>query len=119
MLKKMIIAASSSVCIALLVSFWIVPAARRAQGSPDPPPSSSAQPISFAAESAEASHPDSLYYLGESHGYVAAFRGGESEPFQVLDTPVSALPSEDQRLLRAGIPANSRAELQRLIEDYS
>lgn len=107
MLKKWIAAAVCSVALALAVSLWAVPSVRaaRAPAGSSPEPETSAQ--------------SARYRVAVYNGYVAVFAGEASEPFRVLETPLSALPEGDRKLLEAGISVDSDAELQRLLEDYS
>ncbi len=56
--------------------------------------------------------------LGSWKGYVAIFRDGAPEPFQIFPTPVSTLPPVDQQALSDGILVRSDKALQRLLEDY-
>ncbi len=67
-------------------------------------------------QSAAKSH---LYELGIWQGNVAVFSPGESQPLQVLETPVSALPLPDQQALARRIPVMTEPELASLLEDYS
>ncbi len=59
------------------------------------------------------------YVLKMYDGNLAVFINGASEPAEVFSVPVSLLPEADRILLEKGIAASSRAELQRLIEDYT
>ncbi len=59
-----------------------------------------------------------VYLLKEYNGQIGAFAPGETEPFYILETPFSILPAEDQSQLTAGIEAESKEELMRLIEDF-
>ena len=62
---------------------------------------------------------DAMYTIGEWKGQVAVFEGKQRYPKQILDMPVSGLPSEMQRRLQEGVPAYSEAELSVLLEDYT
>lgn len=128
MLKKWLIAAGSSVVVCLAVTLWIVPQIKnsRAAAMPWPPLSSvtpsSAAPVVSAHAQSSSDAPESrapVYLVGEYEGNVAAFRYGQDEPIQVLETPLSVLPEEDRRLLREGIPVETEAELAAILEDYS
>ena len=96
-LKIWIAAAGCSVAIALATTLWIVP-------SPD--------------ASSDVSAP-ARYRVGIYGGYVAAFAGDAAEPFRILDTLAASLPVRDRALLADGIPVDSEAALQQLLEDYS
>lgn len=72
--------------------------------------------FSSAAEST-ASAP--AYWLREYEGKLAVFEEGTPQPVQIIDLDVRTLPPYDQGLLQAGIAADSRQELSRLLEDYT
>lgn len=57
------------------------------------------------------------FYLRDCDGYIAIFRGASSEPVDVTDIETATLNDTDARLLRQGIPADSRSELLLLLED--
>ena len=46
------------------------------------------------------------------------FRQGETEPFLTADVEVYLLPQEDIALLRAGLEADTLAEVKAILEDY-
>lgn len=56
--------------------------------------------------------------LGSWKGYVAVFREGCTEPWQIYPSKVTSLPPEDQSALEAGIVIRSEARLNQLLEDY-
>ena len=56
--------------------------------------------------------------LGTWKGYVALFRDGDKEPWQIFPTPVAVLPESDRQALEAGIIVRSEKKLQQLLEDY-
>ena len=57
--------------------------------------------------------------LGSWKGYVAVFRPGKDEPWQLYPTLVSSLPEEDRKALEAGITVRNRQMLEQLLEDYT
>jgi hypothetical protein len=59
------------------------------------------------------------YTVREYQGKIAVFEGNAEEPSQVLSIETSAFPQEDQQLLKVGIHAATKADLQRILEDYS
>lgn len=59
------------------------------------------------------------YTVGEYRGMVAAFRGGESRPFQILYSYVKALPTNMVDRLHSGIPARNEKELMQILEEFS
>lgn len=61
----------------------------------------------------------SAYTLKEYDGKLAVFEADAAYPAEVFNILVSTLPESDRDLLKSGIPANSKTELLRLIEDYT
>ncbi len=61
----------------------------------------------------------SAYTLKEYDGKLAVFEADAAYPSEVFNIYVITLPESDRALLKSGIPANSKAELLRLIEDYT
>ena len=60
-----------------------------------------------------------LYFvLGSWKGYVALFRGGEEEPWQIFPTKVASLPPVDRQALEDGITVRSQKRLEQLMEDF-
>ena len=57
--------------------------------------------------------------LGTWKGYVALYRHGEDEPWQIFPTPVASLPERDRTALDAGITVRNHRQLQQLLEDYT
>ena len=56
--------------------------------------------------------------LGTWKGYIALFRAGEEEPWQIFPTMADTLPEEDRLALEKGIVVRSEKKLQQLLEDY-
>jgi len=56
--------------------------------------------------------------VGSWKGYVAVFRDGDPEPWQIYPTKVSSLPLSDQEALENGILIRNQRDLQQLLEDY-
>lgn len=63
--------------------------------------------------------PAPLYVLREYNGSLAVFRRGLSFPEEIFPVPVSTLPPADRERVQNGIAAESDAEIQRIIEDYT
>ena len=59
------------------------------------------------------------YILSVYDGRIAVFEVPDTKPVEFFDVYVSSLPYSEQTALENGIKAESRAELQRLIEDYT
>lgn len=73
---------------------------------------------STITSSSAVSSADTFFTIKEFNGTIAVFEQGIDSPVRVTDVAISSLPYVDQELLRVGIRANSRAELNRLLEDY-
>jgi len=56
--------------------------------------------------------------LGNWKGYVALFKNGNEEPWQVFPCPVSTLPEADREALEKRIPVRNDRDLQQILEDY-
>ena len=59
-----------------------------------------------------------MFLLGNYKGYLALWRDGYPEPYQVYPYKAALLPPEDQQLLEEGIHVPGERELQQLLEDY-
>ena len=59
------------------------------------------------------------FTIGEWEGQVAVFEGDMSFPRQVFEVFVDALPEEQRRQVREGVPVDTEAELSVLLEDYT
>ena len=59
------------------------------------------------------------YTVTEYQGKIAVFKNTDTIPLEVYDTYIEYLPEHDRLLLKDGIRANSLAELQKIIEDYT
>lgn len=58
------------------------------------------------------------FLLGSHKGYLALWKDGRPEPFQIFPIPVDSLPEKDRQALAIGIPARSDLELAGLLEDF-
>ena len=59
------------------------------------------------------------YTVRDYEGKIAVFEDNDQEATQVLSIETAAFPQEDQQLLKVGIHASTKADLQRILEDYS
>jgi len=59
-----------------------------------------------------------LFLLGNHKGYLALWKDGGREPFQIFPVKVDSLPESDRQRLDDGIQARSDLELAALLEDY-
>ncbi len=60
-----------------------------------------------------------FYTMRDYQGQIAVFAGNDEMPLEVFPIFTESLPEADIAKIRSGIKANSAAELQRLIEDYT
>ena len=59
-----------------------------------------------------------FYTIKEYNGLLGVFLNDETLPYKEVNVSFSALPTEDQELLKKGITANSQGEVQIILEDY-
>lgn len=59
-----------------------------------------------------------IYTIKEYKGHIGVFLNDETQPYKEVNVSLSALPTEDQELLKKGITANSQGEVQIILEDY-
>ncbi len=59
-----------------------------------------------------------MFLLGNHKGYLALWKEGQPEPYQIFPLKVDSLPEHDRLELEKGIPARSETELSRLLEDF-
>ena len=59
-----------------------------------------------------------MFLLGNHKGYLALWKDGRAEPFQIFPVKVDSLPEADREALEKGIRARSEIELAGLLEDY-
>lgn len=78
--------------------------------------STTSESYSYSLESTEALYE---YMLKEYNGKLAVFETNSEHPVEVFSIFVDSLPQVDRDLLKDGIPASTKAELLRLIEDYT
>lgn len=79
-------------------------------------PTSSQEMRSNRAEST--TQAGSAYTVRAFEGEIGVFKGGADTPFEVYAVDVDTLPAADRFLLNAGIPAENRQEVRRILEDY-
>ena len=92
-----------------------------AQGSPAESGMSYYTPKASASQGSAAQpagDEDGPYRVAVYDGKIGVFRQGETEPFLTADVEVYLLPQEDIALLRAGLEADTLAEVKAILEDY-
>ena len=59
------------------------------------------------------------YTIKEYNNRIGIFKNNSTEPFQIIDVPISNLPLADIELLNKGITVKNNIDLQKIIEDYT
>lgn len=59
------------------------------------------------------------YYAALVNDHVVIYVTGRSDPVLVTEIDARALPDADRKLLADGLPLESAADVNRLLEDYS
>lgn len=77
------------------------------------PSAASAQPQTTGVQ--EKTEPDG-YKIADSGGHVAVFYA--DAPLLTTDTLTDSLPHADAKRVREGIPAKTRKEIEKLLEDF-
>ena len=73
---------------------------------------------SETGESASLEQKNERYVIKEYQKRLAVFEAGKDEPMMITGVFISELPKADRELMKTGISAYSRRELDRLLEDY-
>lgn len=63
--------------------------------------------------------PTPLYTFSQYEGRLALYQRGYAMPVEIYDVYLDTFPEEEQKRILAGIPAESDAEIQKIIEDYT
>ncbi len=59
-----------------------------------------------------------LYTVKSYEGKIAVFDFGTNTPLEILECPLSSLPTEETEMLKIGINVATESELQQLIEAF-
>lgn len=70
-----------------------------------------------AQQTTEAKTP--RYTFSQYEGRLALYERGYAMPVEIYDVYLDTFPEEDQQRIRAGIPADSDTDIQKIIEDYT
>lgn len=73
---------------------------------------------SFEGKQTQAEQTDN-YVIGVYDEKIAVFTQGDTVPVETYDVYITTLPESDQTSLRKGINVKGKAELRRLIEDFT
>ncbi len=63
--------------------------------------------------------PTPLYTFSQYQGRLALYQRGYAMPVEIYDVYLDSLPEEDRLQITEGISADSDAEIQKIIEDYT
>lgn len=63
--------------------------------------------------------PSPLYTFSQYQGRLALYQKGYAMPVEIYDVYLDSLPEEDRLQITQGISADSDAEIQKIIEDYT
>lgn len=63
--------------------------------------------------------PTPLYTFSQYQGKLALYQRGYAMPVEIYDVYLDSLPEEDRLQITQGISADSDAEIQKIIEDYT
>ncbi len=58
------------------------------------------------------------FLLGSHKGYLALWKDGSPEPYQIFPVKTDSLQDSDRQTLELGIPARSELELAELLENF-
>ena len=59
-----------------------------------------------------------MFLLGNHKGYLALWKEGQPDPYQIFPVKIASLPPSDQESLARGNRARSDLELAGLLEDF-
>lgn len=59
------------------------------------------------------------YTFSQYQGKLALYQRGYAMPVEIFDVYLDSLPAEERTLIAAGICAETDAEIQKIIEDYT
>ena len=104
-MKKLIIISSGFVLVCLIVSFGILPNLRHISSADS------------GSDNKASSH-SITYIVKNFNGRIAVFEDESTTPFKITEINIKNLPKEDQILLENGIRADSKEQLNSILEDY-
>ncbi len=113
-MKRLVSITGSFMLICIIITSVILPSLPRA-GAADSDIDVNIE--SVVQDSGEASE-DEYFLIKNYKGKVAVFEGSSERPFFISDVSVNNLPKNDREILKDGIRASTKREINRLIEDY-
>lgn len=114
-MKKMIAITGCFVIFCLVINGILIPSLPSVNAENTPPTTQT----SYIEESSEAlSKSEEFYILKEYNGKIAVYSSNLDKPIEITNASTAKLPKSDQEALKDGIKAESKKELNRLLEDF-
>ena len=114
-MKKMIAVTGCFVIFCLVINGILIPSLPSVNAENTPPTTQT----SYIEESSEAlSKSEEFYILKEYNGKIAVYSSNSDKPIEITKASTAKLPKSDQEALKDGIKAESKKELNRLLEDF-
>ena len=114
-MKKMIAVTGCFVIFCLVINGILIPSLPSVNAENTPPTTQT----SYIEESSEAlSKSEEFYILKEYNGKIAVYSSNSDKPIEITHASTAKLPKSDQEALKDGIKAESKKELNRLLEDF-
>lgn len=114
-MKKMIAVTGCFVIFCLIINSILIPSLPSVNAENTP----STTQTSSAEESSEiTSQLKEFYILKDYNGKIAVYSSLLDKPIEITDASITKLPKSDQDALKSGIKADTKKELNRLLEDF-
>ena len=114
-MKKMIAVTGCFVIFCLVINGILIPSLPSVNAENTPPTTQT----SYIEESSEAlSKSEEFYILKEYNGKIDVYSSNSDKPIEITNASTAKLPKSDQEALKDGIKAESKKELNRLLEDF-
>lgn len=114
-MKKMIAVTGCFVIFCLVINGILIPSLPSVNAENTPPTTQT----SYIEESSEAlSKSEEFYILKEYNRKIAVYSSNSDKPIEITNASTAKLPKSDQEALKDGIKAESKKELNRLLEDF-
>lgn len=114
-MKKMIAVTGCFVIFCLVINGILIPSLPSVNAENTPPTTQT----SYIEENSEAlSKSEEFYILKEYNGKIAVYSSNSDKPIEITNASTAKLPKSDQEALKDGIKAESKKELNRLLEDF-
>ena len=114
-MKKMIAVTGCFVIFCLVINSILIPSLPSVNAENTPP---TTQTSYIEERSASLSISEEFYILKEYNGKIAVYSSNSDKPIEITNASTAKLPKNDQEALKDGIKAESKKELNRLLEDF-